>query len=185
MQVLKDAGLSADDVKLTNLTPDAAATAYQVGRTDIAVTYSPFLQKANAAQKDGRIIFDSSKMPTAIIDVYLFSTKFIEANPDAIKGFVQGIFKAMDFMNTNRQEALTIAGKRLQLTPDEVEEQLKGVRLIDLPTNLKMLSDPQSDIYLLKQMKTIGEFLLKQKQIPQMPDISKILEPRFLKEAEA
>lgn len=185
LQVLKNAGLSANDVKLVNVTPDAAAAAYQAGRTDIAVTYSPFLQKANVAQKDGRIIFDTSKMPTAIIDVYLFSTKFIEANPDGVKGFVKGIFRAMDFMKTNKQEALAIAGKHLQLTPDEVEEQLKGVRLIDFPTNLKMLSDPQSDIYLLKQMDKIGEFLLEQKQIPRKLDIAKVLEPKFLKEAEA
>lgn len=184
LQVLKDAGLSENDVKITNVTPDAAATAYQAGRTDIAVTYSPFLQKANAAQKDGRIIFDTSKMPTAIVDVYLFSTKFIEANPEATQGFVKGIFKAMDFMKTNRQEALAIAGKRLQLSKEEVEEQLKGVRLIDLPTNLKMLNEPQSDIYLLNHMKEISEFLLEQKQISQAPDIAKVLEPKFLKKAE-
>lgn len=185
LQVLKDVGLSENDIKITNATPDAAATAYQAGRTDIAVTYSPFLQKANAAQKDGRIIFNTSKMPTAIVDVYLLSTKFIEANPEATKGFVKGIFRAMEFMKTNRQEALEIAGKRLQLTPQEVEEQLKGVRLIDLPTNLKMLSDPQSDIYLLNHMNEISEFLLEQKQISQLPDIAKILEPKFLKEVEA
>ena len=97
LQVLKSAGLSSNDVKIINVTPDAAAAAYQAGRTDIAVTYSPFLQKANEAQKDGRIIYDTSKMPTAIVDVYLFSTKFIEANPEATKAFVQGILKGLKF----------------------------------------------------------------------------------------
>ncbi len=182
LQVLQEAGLSANDVKITNVTPDAAAAAYQAGRTDIAVTYSPFLQKANEAQKDGRIIYDTSKMPTAIVDVYLFNTKFVEANPNATKAFVQGIFKGIKFLETNKDEALAIAGKRLQLKPEEVEEQLKGVRLIDLPTNLEMMSNSQSDIYLLKHMNELSQFLADQKQIPKPADVSKVLEPRFLKE---
>lgn len=185
LQVLKEAGLSSNDVKITNVTPDAAAAAYQAGRTDIAVTYSPFLQKANQAQKDGRIIYDTSKMPTAIVDVYLFNTKFVEANPNAIQAFVQGILKGISFLKTNKDEAFAIAGKRLQLKPEEVEEQLKGVRLIDLPTNLEMLSNQQSDIYLAKHMNELSQFLLAQKQIPNAPDVSKVLEPKFLKEVQA
>ena len=182
LQVLKEAGLSSDDVKITSVTPDAAAAAYQAGRTDIAVSFSPFLQKANAAQKGGRVIYDTSKMPTAIIDVYLFSTKFIEANPEAPKAFIQGILKGIKFLETNKDEALAIAGKRLQLKPEEVGEQLKGVRLIDLPTNLEMMSNPESDIYLLKHMNELSQFLAEQKQIPRAADVSKVLEPKFLKQ---
>ncbi|PIG92573.1 myristoyl transferase [Gloeocapsopsis sp. IPPAS B-1203] len=184
LQVLKEAGLSGDDVRLTNVTPDAAAAAYQAGRTEIAVTYSPFLQKADQAQQDGRIIYDTSQMPTAIVDVYLFSNQFIEANPNAVTGFIQGILQAREFMETDRDEALAIAGKRLQLTPQEVEEQLKGVRLIDLPTNLEMLGNPQSDIYLLNHMNDLSQFLVSQKQIPQAPNLTNTLEPKFLKEVQ-
>ena len=70
----------------------------------------------------------------------------------------------------------------MQLKPEEVEEQLKGVRLIDLPTNLEMMSNSQSDIYLLKHMNELSQFLVDQKQIPKAADVSKVLEPRFLKE---
>jgi NitT/TauT family transport system substrate-binding protein len=181
LQVLKDAGLSKNDVKITNATPDAAAIAYQAGRTDIAVTYSPFLQKANATQKDGRIIIDTAKMPTAIIDLYLFSTKFADINPAGVEGFNKGIFKAIGFMKTNKAEALAITGKRLQISPEEAESQLKGVGLIDLPTNLKMLGDAQSDIYLANHLKEVSEFLIEQKQISQPPDLTKVLAPKFLK----
>lgn len=185
LQVLQEAGLSENDVKIINVTPDAAAAAYQAGKTEIAVTYSPFLQKANQAQKDGRIIFDTSKMPTAIVDVYYFNTKFLEANPSAIKVFVEGILKGINWLETNKQEALAIVGKRLQLKPEEVEEQLKGVRLIDLPTNLKMLGDSQSDIYLLKHLNELSQFLTDQKQIPHPVDMSKVIEPKFLEKVQA
>ncbi len=175
LQVLKEAGLSGSDIKLVNVTPDAAAAAYQSGKADIAVTYSPFLAKANQAQKDGRIIFDTSKMPTAIIDIHSFNTKFIEANPGAVEAFVKGTLKSLDFIKTNPTEAYTIAGKRLELSPEEVEAELKGVRLIDKETNLEILNTS-----LLPHLEELSAFLLEQKQIQKAPDLSKLIDPQYL-----
>ncbi len=175
LQVLKEVGLSGSDIKLVNVTPGAAAAAYQSGKADVAVTYSPFLAKANQTQKDGRIIFDTSKMPTAIMDVYSFSTKFIEANPGAMEAFVKGILKSLDFIKTNPTEAYTIAGKRLKLSPEEVEAELKGVRLIDKETNLEVLNTS-----LLPHLEDLSDFLLEQNQIQKAPDLSKLIDPQYL-----
>jgi NitT/TauT family transport system substrate-binding protein len=180
LQVLKEAGLSDKDVTLINLTPDAAAAAYQSGKVDIAVTYAPFLSKANDAQKEGRIIYDSSKMPTAITDLYLVDSKYAEANPKAVAAFVQGILKGLDFLKTNSEEALAIAAKQLEITPADLEEQLKGVRLVDLPTNKEMLGNPNSDLYLLNSMKDLVTFLQSQNQIKSTPDMSKYIDPSFV-----
>jgi NitT/TauT family transport system substrate-binding protein len=185
LQALKDEGLTSSDIKITNVSPDAAAAAYQAGRADIAVTFAPFLQKANEGQKDGRIIFDSSKTPGAIVDVYLFGDKFIQEKPKAIAAFIQGVLKARKFMESNSDEALAIAAKKLQLKPEEVAAQLKTIELVDLPTNLEMLSNKQSKLYLLNQMNDLSEFLVQQKQIPKVPDLAGVLEPKFIKEAQA
>jgi NitT/TauT family transport system substrate-binding protein len=182
LQVLnKEAGLSGDDISIVNVTPDAAAAAYQTGKVDIAVTYSPFLQKANQARQDGRIIYDTSKMPTAIVDVYIFSPQFIEENPGTAKAFVRGILRGKEFLNTNREEALAIAGERLELAPEQVAEQLKGVNLTSLKKNIEMLGNPQSDIYLAKHMNSLGQFLENQKQIQKVPgEMPKLLDPQFV-----
>jgi NitT/TauT family transport system substrate-binding protein len=121
-------------------------------------------------------------MPTAIVDVDLFSIKFLEENPGAVEAYVQGIFKAQEFLETNRDEALAIAGRRLQLIPEELAEQLKGVDLTSLEKNVEMLGNPQSDIYLVKHMNSLGQFLAAQKQIPKAPNnLAKLLEPQFVK----
>ncbi|MCU0537221.1 MAG: ABC transporter substrate-binding protein [Hydrococcus sp. Prado102] len=182
LQVLKEAGLSKDDIEIVNLTADSAAAAYQAGKVDIVVTYAPFLQQANEAQKDGRIIYDTSKMPAAIVDVYLFNSKFIDENPQAIQVFVNGIIKGMEFLETNREEALAIASKKLQQTVQDTEDQLKGVELIGKEKNIEMLSDPNSNLYLGKQMESLGEFLVAQKQLNKIPvELTKLLEPKFVK----
>jgi NitT/TauT family transport system substrate-binding protein len=181
LQILSEAGLSGKDIEIVNTTPDAAAAAYQAGNIDIAYSYSPYMEKANEAQKDGRIIYDSSKMPTAIADVFVFRTDFIERNPQAVQAFVAGIFKALDLLKTNASEGLAIASQKLNVTSEELEVQLKGVQLPDLETNLKMLSDPQSDLYLLKPMQALAEFLKDQNQIDTIPDLANVLDPQFVK----
>lgn len=186
LQVLEEAGLTADDVTISNLTPDAAAAAYQAGRVDIAVTYSPFLQKANEAQSDGRIIFDTSQMPTAIMDVYLFDAGFVSANPAAIQAYVDGIYKGRDFLQTNSDEAFELVGQWLELAPEDVEAELKGVDLTSPENNALMLGDPSSDLYLVDHMTALGEFLADQGQIPAAPstdDLAQLLDPTFVKAA--
>jgi NitT/TauT family transport system substrate-binding protein len=184
LQVLEEAGLSSEDVTIVNLTPDAAAAAYQAGRVEIAVTYSPFLKQANDAQPDGQIIYDTSKMPTAIVDVYLFSTQFVEEHPKAVEGYVRGIYKAIDFIKSNPEEAYTLAGKWLELSPEEVETELQGVDLTSLENNIKMLDQPDSGIYLVDHMHDLGTFLKDQGQIPDAPtleQLKQLIDPTFVK----
>lgn len=180
LQILASAGVKEEDVKIIDTTPEAGAAAYQAGDVEIAYTYAPYIEKAQTIQKDGRVIFDSSKMPTAIADLYTFSTDFIESNPEAVQGFVNGIFKSLDLMQTNPREALAIAAKRFEMQPDELATQLKGIRLPDLKTNQKMLGDPTSDLYMLKPMTAMAEFLKKHGQIQTMPDLSKFIDPQFV-----
>ena len=186
LQVLKEAGLSGEDVTISNLTADAAAAAYQTGRIDVAVTYAPFMQKANEAQPDGRIIFDTSQMPTAIVDAYVFSPEFVEQTPDAAQAYVDGIYRAREFLETNKDEALAIAGEWLELTPEDVEQELQGVDLTSPEDNAKMLGDSSSDLYLVNQMADLGTFLVEQGQIESAPttdQLEQVLEPKFVQAA--
>ena len=184
LQVLKDAGLSGDDIKINNLTADAAATAYQAGRVDIAVTYSPYLKQASDAQPDGRIILDTSKMPTAIVDVYLFDPNFINSEPEATQAYVNGIFKGREFLKTNKDEALAIGAKWLELKPEEVEDELAGVDLTSPENNVKMLADESSELYLLDHLLELSQFLTDQGKISEAyskETLAALFEPSFVK----
>ncbi len=181
LQVLEQEGLSEKDVRLVNTPPDAAAAAFQTGNIEIAYSYSPFSDKAIAAQKDGRVIYSSKQMPTAIADLYIFNTKFIESNPKAVAAFVEGNFKGLDFLKTNRQEGLAIMAKRLNITPEELDQQLQGIQMPDLATNIEMLGNPNSDVYLLNPMTKLAQFLKAQGKIQTIPDFAKLLDPQFVK----
>ncbi|MBK4730734.1 ABC transporter substrate-binding protein [Oxynema sp. CENA135] len=181
LQVLDTVGLGSGDFTLVNAGPDAAAAAYQSGNIDIAVTYAPFLKQANDVQKDGRIIYDSSKMPTAITDLYVFDADFIEQNPQAVRAFVAGVLRGLEFLKTNPDEGLAIASKRLGVTPESLKTDLQGVKLPDLAANVEMLADPNSPVYLLKSMQSLAKFLQSQGQIDRIPDLEPFIEPQFVK----
>ncbi len=184
LKILKEVGLTKDDITPVNMDPTSAATAYQAGNVDIAVTYAPFLQEANEATADGRIIYDSTKMPTAIADMYLFSSDFIKANPKAVQGFVNGVFKGIQFLTDSPEEGLAIAAKALEVEPEALAADLKGVKLTDLATNQKMLGDAASDVYLMNSLKELAAFLVEQKEIDAVPaDLDQLIDPQFVQAA--
>lgn len=181
LQVLKEAGLTKDDFTAVNTDSAAAAAAFQSGNVDVAVSYAPFLQQAADAVEDGRIIYDSSSMPTAIIDLYIFDTTFVEENPETVQAFVNATLRGLEFLETNREEALAIAAEELEVTPEELASDLEGVTLPDVETNLKMLADPSDDLYLEQPMEDLSKFLSAEGQIEsEVSGFPELFDPQFV-----
>jgi NitT/TauT family transport system substrate-binding protein len=187
LQVLKEkGGLSVEDIEPVNVPADAAAAAYQAGTIDIAVTYEPFLSLTGKEQPDGRVIIDTSDMPTAILDVYIFQADFVEKNPEQVQAFVNGIFKAIAFIESDSEEAYKIIGEKLEITPEEVKEQLGGVDLTSLEDNQKVLTGEGATQSMAQNLITLSEFLMEQKEIeaPLTPEqTSKLIDASFVKAA--
>ncbi|WP_416671811.1 ABC transporter substrate-binding protein [Egbenema bharatensis] len=179
LQVLQDVGLTENDIRILDSAPDIAAQAYQAGNVEIAFTYSPYLERANTSQPDGRIIYDSSQKPTAIIDLNLVSTDFAQSHPEVVQAFTKGIFEAQAFLKSDPSQSYAIAAEPLGLQPDEVKEQLQGVEFPDLQTHLEMIRDPQSDLNLLKALTAMAEFLQAQGQITAVPDLASLIDRQF------
>jgi len=181
LQVLKEAGLTKDDFTAVNTDSAAAAAAFQSGNVDVAVSYAPFLQQAADAVEDGRVIYDSSSMPTAIIDLYLFDTTFIEEKPETVQAFVNATLRGLEFLESNPEEALEISAKELEVTPEELASDLKGVTLPDVATNLKMLGDPNDNLYLEKPMEDLATFLYEEGQIEsEVSGFPALFDPQFV-----
>ena len=185
LQVLKEAGLSKEDITAVNTEPSAAAAAFQSGNVDIAVTYAPFLQEAADATEDGRIIYDSSQMPTAISDLYVFDTAFVEENPEAVQAFVNATLRGIEYLKENPEEGLEIGAAVLEMEPADLESDLGGLELPDQAANLEMLAQPDNDLYLGKPLAELSSFLLSEEQIESDPgDLSALIDPQFVEAAE-
>jgi NitT/TauT family transport system substrate-binding protein len=109
--ILKQNGLSLNDVKLVTLEPSAAANAFVSGsgNLDAAVTYEPYLSLVHDKPEAGRLIADSLQYPI-VFDTFGCMTKFVEENPKAVKAITESYFEALDMIKNDRVKAFTIMG---------------------------------------------------------------------------
>ena len=185
LQVLDTVGLKESDVELVNLAPDAAAAAYQAGQIDIAVTYAPYLGQVNAETKDGRIIFDTSKMPTAIVDFYLIRTDSMQSKPGAAEAFIRGTFKGLDYMKANPDDAAEIGAKAMEVDAEAVKGDLKGVQIPTLQESIAAMTDASSPLYVVPAMKDLAQFLKDKDQIPTIPEVERYMDATAQKKVAA
>jgi NitT/TauT family transport system substrate-binding protein len=108
--LLKREGMTEADVKVTNMTADDAAAAFMADRIPVAVTWEPHLTLAKKANK-GKVLIDSSKTPGVIVDVLSLRCDYIEKHPEDVKALVEGLYKANEYIKTNKEEAYAIMAK--------------------------------------------------------------------------
>ncbi|MDO6966744.1 ABC transporter substrate-binding protein [Rhizobium alvei] len=108
--LLKQAGMTEADVKITNMTADDAAAAFMADRIPVAVTWEPHLTLAKQANK-GQVLIDSSKTPGLIVDVVALNCSYIEKNAADVQALVDGLYKANEFIKANPEKAYEIMAK--------------------------------------------------------------------------
>ena len=104
------------------------------GSVDAAVTWEPFLSKA-AALPNGRILTTSREQPGLIVDIFTVRNDYLEKNPDVVKAFVKGWFRAIEYWKQNPADANKIMAKAMKLDQGEFERMIKGIRYSDLAEN--------------------------------------------------
>lgn len=117
----------------TNLSDIAAADAIGVfASPDVAAvgTYEPVLSQVVATYTDrgAHILVSSADYEDLILDVIFVHTEELAANPDKYVKFLRGIYRAIDYFNENREEAIPIIANHFSITPEEFEQTLENFR---------------------------------------------------------
>jgi NitT/TauT family transport system substrate-binding protein len=137
--LLKREGMTETDLKIVNMTADDAAAAFIAGRIPAAVTWEPHLTLVRTKQQ-GKVLIDSSTTPGLIVDVVALTCDYIEKNPKDVEAFVKGLYKAVEFIKTNQDEAYAIMAKGVGgylEKPEDFAEAAKGVRFYDKARNIE------------------------------------------------
>jgi NitT/TauT family transport system substrate-binding protein len=144
--LLKKAGMTEKDVKVTNMTADDAAAAFMANRIPVAVTWEPHLTLAKKADK-GRVLVDSSATPGAIVDVVALSCDYIQNNPKDVQALVNGLYKANEFIKSNPEKAYAIMAKGIGgwlKDPKEFAASAAGVNYYDKARNAAFFADKEN-----------------------------------------
>jgi NitT/TauT family transport system substrate-binding protein len=180
--VLDQNGMSLKDVKQVDMTSGDAGSAFAAGRIPVAVTWQPWLSKAQK-NPNGHVLVSTVKYPTIITDQVGFDPAFLKQHPDSVRAFVKGYAAAVDFLHKNPDQALSDVTDYLGQSPDEIKATMKDVPIWGIAESkayygTKSNPGPIYDIFnkSAEFWKTIGE-------IKSMPDAKSAIDPSFVQQA--
>jgi NitT/TauT family transport system substrate-binding protein len=121
------AGLDPEkDIQIVpNVAPGDMPTALFVSReVDAVITWEPYASEAELQFKNAKVLYDSAaewhkSYPDSQqfypVNVVIASQSFIDSHPDDLRRFLAAYVQAIQFVNTNPDEANKIIGDELQL----------------------------------------------------------------------
>jgi NitT/TauT family transport system substrate-binding protein len=123
--VLKNQGLTLDDVKLKEVATADSITVFSDPSVMGLATYEPYLsQLLKLTSRPGAKILVSSKdYPGLITDVIVARNDALAAHPEKFRKFLRGVYRAIDLYEKDPQKFLELAAPSFNMLPDE----LKGV----------------------------------------------------------
>ena len=181
IEVLKLGGLKPTDVTMVNLSPEEVVAALKNDQIDAAYTWEPVTTDAIA--EGYNVIYTSESIGSLFIpDGIVFRAAVVEERPEDIRAFLKAWFEAVEYRQTNPEEANKLIAKFLNIPVEQVEpdDQLKIFTLAETLELFQTNTDGSPGFALDVAMKT-GDYLLQRAIIARMPDYAYFLDPSFLK----
>ena len=177
---LEEAGMSRSDVEIVNLETGAAAAAFATGQVDAVGAFPPFWLTA-LKRKGSKELITSKEFPGAIPDLLVVTQKLIDERPDQVQALINTWFDVLDFMAKNPAKADEIMAKRADVTVEELQLFKDGTKMFSLEENLEAFSDGESMKHMPFAAKRMAKFMLDVGFIDSIPDLTKVLDSRFVK----
>jgi NitT/TauT family transport system substrate-binding protein len=175
--MLKKNGLSIKDVKVVNLSPQAAANAMIANTADLdaGMTYEPYLSAVRAKPEAGKIIATTLDYPM-VMDTFGCTPKFLAENPKAARALADAYFDALELIKADPKKSFEIMGADVKSSGEAFEASQKYLRWQDRAANQKFFAGEHAAF-----SKEAGELLLEAGVIKHLPDMSKLADTQFIK----
>lgn len=171
---LKKNGLTVKDVTVVNMEPGPAAQAFIAGQNDAAVTYEPYLSAVRAKPDAGKIIATTLDYPM-IMDTFGCTPKFITENEAAVRALAKSYFDALAMIKADEAKSYEIMGADVKQSGEQFAGSAKYIRWQDQEANKKFFAGEHAAF-----SKEAADLLLEVGVIKQIPDLTKLADPRFV-----
>ncbi|PUE06767.1 ABC transporter permease [Limnohabitans sp. T6-5] len=137
--MLSKNGMSLKDVKLTTLSPQAAAQSFVAGQNDAAMTYEPYLSTVRANPQAGKILATTLDYPM-VMDTVGCSPDWLKANPKAAQGLANAYFDALEMIKADPAKSNEIMGAAVKQTGEAFAKSSAYLRWQDKAANQKFFA---------------------------------------------
>jgi NitT/TauT family transport system substrate-binding protein len=174
--ILKKNGLSIKDVKVSTLSPQAAASAFNAGtEIDAAMTYEPYLSSVRDNKTAGKIIATTLDYPM-VMDTLGCTPKFIKENGKLVQAMVNSYFEALDMIKKEPAKSNEIMGSVVKQTGEAFAKSAAFLRWQDKEANKKFFS---GEIQAFS--KEAGDLLVEMGLVKTLPDLNSRVDTSFIK----
>ncbi|BBZ35965.1 taurine ABC transporter substrate-binding protein [Mycolicibacterium confluentis] len=168
LAALDQEGLSAKDVQLIDLQPQAILAGWERGDIDAAYSWLPTLDELRKTGKDlisSRQLAEAGK-PT--LDLATVSDEFASAHPEVVDVWRQQEARALNVIHDEPEVAAKAIAAEIGLTPEDVAGQIKQTVFLT-PAEVvseEWLGTEGKPGNLATNLQSASQFLADQKQIP-------------------
>ena len=168
LAALSQNGLSANDVQLVDLQPQAILAAFDRGDIDAGYSWLPTLDQLRKNGKDLITSRQLAKDGKPTLDLGAVSDEFAKAHPDVVDTWRQQEARALELIHDDPAAAAKAIAAEIGLSPDEVTGQLKqGVYLTpEEVASPEWLGSEGKPGNIAVNLQSASQFLADQKQIP-------------------
>ncbi|NEQ42958.1 MAG: ABC transporter substrate-binding protein [Leptolyngbya sp. SIOISBB] len=173
-RTLESAELTIDDVQIIDIDSHQQEEAFKAKEVDATTTYEPVASRLRA--EGGNIIFDSSQMRGEIVDLLVGHKDVVVTHKKEIEILLAGWFKALDYIQTNPDDAIARISEHVQLTPEQVRTALEKLHYLSLEENIAVLN--KTDQESLDGMRKLAQFLEDRELLKDSIDPTQLLDAR-------
>lgn len=181
MQVLKKAELTLKDVVWIHMSPEEAGAAFTSGKVDAAVTWEPWLSKANA-MSDGHILISTAEVPGLIAAVLTVREINLQKNNKAWRAVTKAWFRAVKFCRDNPEKAHKIMAKVFELPVPDIKAMLMVDTIAGEKENLAYFGKKGTEGQIYEIYKAISANWKELGMIDKVLPPQEIIYPDFVRE---
>jgi taurine transport system substrate-binding protein len=168
LAALAQNNLSAKDVSLIDLQPQAILAAWERGDIDAAYTWLPTLDQLRTSGRDLITSRQLARDGKPTLDLGVVADEFADAHPEVVDVWRQQEARALDVIKDDPDAAAKAIAAEIGLSPEDVAGQLKqGVYLTpEQVTSAEWLGSDGAVGNIAANLQSASEFLAEQGQIP-------------------
>ena len=159
---LAQEGIDPREVTVVPLTAEAHEAAFSADHAEAVVTFDPHRSRLVAA--GARQIFDSTRIPGEIVDVFITREEVMNERPRALAALARGWFQAVAHLGSQPADAHARIARHQGTSPEEVAVMLRGLQFADRDDNLRLLG-PSAD-NLAATFRRLGQVMVEQHLLP-------------------
>lgn len=159
---LAQEGISPREVTIVPLTADEHENAFRADKADAVVTFDP--HRARLVAEGARQLFDSSRIPGEIVDIFITRDEVLTERPRALAALAQGWFQAVEHLGREPADAHARIARHQGTSPAEVAAMLQRLQFADRAANLQLLG--QSADNLATSLRRLAHVMSEQRPLP-------------------